>query len=34
MLAASPLGVGTYGQIACIAGIIVMVLIGWIFREE
>lgn len=34
MLAASPLGVGTYGQIACVVGIIVMVLIGWTFREE
>lgn len=34
MLAASPMGVGNYGQIACIVGIIVMVLIGWTFREE
>ncbi|MGI5921377.1 MAG: YedE family putative selenium transporter [Syntrophomonadaceae bacterium] len=34
MLAASPLGVGTYGQIACVVGIIVMAIIGWTFREE
>ncbi len=34
MLAASPAGVGTYGQIACIIGIIVMSWIGWSFREN
>jgi len=27
-------GPGIYGQIACIVGIIVMVCIGWAFREE
>ena len=33
MLAASPAGVGNYGQIACIIGIIVMVWIGFSYRE-
>ncbi|MGR6836601.1 YedE family putative selenium transporter [Syntrophomonas erecta] len=34
MLAASPAGVGNYGQIACVVGIILMGWIGWSFREE
>ena len=34
MLAASPAGVATYGQIACVAGILLMGWIGWSFREE
>jgi len=33
MLAASPAGVGNFGQIACIIGIIVMVWIGFSYRE-
>ena len=34
MLAASPAGVGNYGQIACVIGIILMVWIGYSYREE
>ncbi len=34
MLAASPAGVATYGQIACVVGILLMGWIGWSFREE
>lgn len=33
MLAASPAGVTTYGQIACIVGIVVISWIGWSYRE-
>lgn len=34
MLAASPAGVGNYGQIACVIGIIVISWIGFSYREE
>ncbi|MDD2585861.1 MAG: YedE family putative selenium transporter [Syntrophomonadaceae bacterium] len=34
MLAGSPAGVGIYGQIACVVGIILMGWIGWSFRED
>lgn len=34
MLAASPAGVGNYGQIACVIGIILMGWIGYSYREE
>ncbi|SHH15318.1 hypothetical protein SAMN02745221_01806 [Thermosyntropha lipolytica DSM 11003] len=34
MFAASPQGVGIYGQIACIVGILVMFWLGFSFREE
>ncbi|MBO8158644.1 YedE family putative selenium transporter [Thermosyntropha sp.] len=34
MFAASPQGVGIYGQIACVVGILVMFWLGFSFREE
>jgi len=33
MFAASPMGVGTYGQIACVVGIIFMLIVGWVYKE-
>lgn len=33
MLAASPAGVGVYGQVACVIGILFMILVGFSFRE-
>lgn len=34
MFAASAKGVGPYGQIVCIVGIILVSLIGWVYREK
>ena len=34
MFAASASGVGTYGQLACVVGILVVGFIGWSFREN
>ncbi len=34
LFAASPAGVATYGQIACVVGILLMGWLGWSYREE
>lgn len=34
LFAASPAGVATYGQVACVVGILLMGWLGWSYREE